>query len=87
MAHFVLTRTLGRGNNGQISLITKSILEILKPNFMCLLTNKRYITYQTEFSFGRQGHALGVEHWGTRGCRLKNVFYEIQQNVVCELLT
>ena len=54
---------------------------------MCLLTNERYITYQTEFSFGRQGHAPGVEHWGTRGWGVKKCFYEIQQDVVCELLT
>ena len=37
-----------------------------EPNFVCLLTNERYITYQTGFSCGRLGHALGwVGLWGT----------------------
>ena len=34
---------------------------------MWLLTNDRYITYQTGFSFGRLGHAPGVGllgYWG-----------------------
>ena len=28
-----------------------------KLNFVCLLTNERYKTYKTEFSFGSLGHA------------------------------
>ena len=92
VAHFVWTHPLGRGNKGQISMnfnsITKSVLKIFKPNFVCILTNEISITYQTGFSLHRLGHAPGEEHWGTRGCRLKIVFfYEIQPNVVCELLT
>ena len=35
--------------------ITKSISKIYKPNFVCLLTNERYKTYQTGFSFIRGG--------------------------------
>ena len=34
---------------------------------MCLLTNERYKTYQTGFSFGHLGHAPGVGLWGTVG--------------------
>ena len=34
---------------------------------MCLLTNKRYKSYQTGFSFGRLGHAPGVGLGGTVG--------------------
>ena len=35
---------------------------------MCLLTNERYKTYQTGFSFGRLGHApVGVGLRGTVG--------------------
>ena len=30
------------------------------PNFVCVLRNKRYNIYQTRFSFGRLGHALGM---------------------------
>ena len=53
----------GEGPNGQISLnfnITKSISNIFKPNFVCLLTNEIHKTYQTGFSFRRLGHAPGV---------------------------
>ena len=42
---------------------------------MCLLTSKRYKTYQTGFSFGRQGHAPGFDAWGYHaGVRVKFVF-------------
>ena len=34
---------------------------------MCLLTNERYKTYQTVFSFRRLGHAPGVGLGGTVG--------------------
>ena len=56
---------------------------------MCLLTNERYKTYQTGFSFGRLGHAPGVGLGGTvGGCGVKNYFFsEIQPDLVCELLT
>ena len=47
--------------------ITKSISKIFKPNFVCLLTNEIYKTYQTGFSFGRLGHAPGVGLGGTVG--------------------
>ena len=63
--------------------ITKSISKIFKPNFVCLLTNERYETYQMGFSFGRMGHAPGVRV----GLGSQNKISEIQPDFVCELLT
>ena len=37
-----------------------SISKIFIPNFVCALTNERYKTYQTAFSFCHIGHAPGV---------------------------
>ena len=56
---------------------------------MCLLTHERYKTYQTGFSFGRLGHdAPGVGLRGTiGGLGVKFFFFEIQPDLVCELLT
>ena len=56
---------------------------------MCLLTHERYKTYQTGFSFGRLGHAPGVGLRGTvGGVGASNFFFfEIQPDLVCELLT
>ena len=44
-----------------------SILNIYLPNFVCVLTNEGYKTYQTEFVFGLLGNAPGVGFWGTKG--------------------
>ena len=41
---------------------------------MILLTNERYITYQTGFSFGRLGHSRRGP-WGYRGGGGKNFFF------------
>ena len=41
-----------------------SISEILIQNFVCVLTNEKYKTYQMGFSFCHSSHALGV---GLRG--------------------
>ena len=67
----------GEAPKGQIllnifkfQLHLKSISKIFKPNFECLLTNERYKTYQTRFSFDRLSHAPGVglgDTWGTVG--------------------
>ena len=54
---------------------------------MCLLTNERYKTYQTGFSFGRLGHTHGVRHGGTVGVEWLKKQSEIQPDFVCELLT
>ena len=58
---------IGEGPKGQISLNLKHKVNYkdFKPNFVCLLTNERYKTYQTGFSFGRLGHAPRGE---TLGC-------------------
>ena len=57
----------GSGKKVKYHLISipKSISKIFKSNFVCLLTNERYITYQTGFLFHRLGHAPGVGLWGT----------------------
>ena len=54
---------LGRGQKVKYHLISiaKSISKIFIPNFVCVLTNERYKTYQTGFSFCPLGHAPGVE--------------------------
>ena len=56
---------------------------------MNLLSHERYKTYQTGFSFGRLGHAPGVGLRGTVGGLGVKIFFffEIQPNLVCELLT
>ena len=65
-------------------------------NFVCVLTNERYKTYQTGFSFCRLGNVLGV---GLGYLRVQNSIPsgglsvmpkgldQIQPNLVCELLT
>ena len=53
---------LGRGQKVKYHLIsiTKSISKFFIPNFVCVLTNERYKTYQTGFLSCRLGHAPGV---------------------------
>ena len=66
---------LGRGQKVKYHLIsiTKSISTIFIPNFVCVLTNERYKTYQTGFSFCPLGHAPGVGLGAPRGSK-KNFF-------------
>ena len=64
-AHFLGARPR-EGQKGQISLNFNYKVSF-KPNFVCLLTNERYKTYQTGFSFGHLGHAPGVGLGGTKG--------------------
>ena len=45
------------------------------------------ITYQTGFSFGRLGHAQGWDLGVPWGLGVKIGFYEIQPDLVRELLT
>ena len=56
--------------------ITKSISKIFLPNFVYVLTNERYKTYQTGFSFCPLGHAPGMGLWGAWGAQgvKKNFF-------------
>ena len=70
---------LGRGQKVKYHLIsiTKSISKIFVPNFVCVLTNDRYKTYQTFFLFCRLGHAAGVGLWGTGGAQgVKKIFFK-----------
>ena len=54
-----------------------SISTILIPNFVCVLTNERYKTYQTGFLFCRLGHAPGVGLWCTGGTQgVKQFFFK-----------
>ena len=67
---------LGRGQKVKYHLIsiTKSISKIFIPNFVCVLTNERYKTYQTGFSFCRLGHAPGVGLRGAGGAQGVKIF-------------
>ena len=70
---------LGRGQKVKYHLIsiTKSISKIFIPNFVCVLTNERYKTYQTRFSLCSLGHAPGVGLWGTGGAQVvKKVIFK-----------
>ena len=92
---------LGKGQEVKYHLIsiTKSISKIFIPNFVCVLTNERYKTYQTGFLFCCLGHALGVGLGVLRGqnqipsCCMSVMLSppkplnQIQPNLVCELLT
>ena len=62
---------LGRGQKVKYHLIsiTKSISKIFIPNFVCILTNERYKTIQTRFSFCPLGHAPGVRLGAPRGSK------------------
>ena len=64
---------LGRGQKVKYHLfsITKSISKIFIPNFVCVIINERYKTYQTGFLFCRLGHALGVGLGGYLGAKIK----------------
>ena len=46
-----------------------SISKIFIPNFVCVLTNERYKTYQMGFSFCPLGHAKAAGLWGTGGAQ------------------
>ena len=74
----------GTKRSNIIKFQLQSISKIFRPNFVCLLTNERYKTYQTGFSFDHLGHAPGVGLGGTGG----SIFFsKIQPDLVCELLT
>ena len=86
-SNFFWPRPLGRGQKVKYHLIsiTKSISKIFIPNFVCVLTNERYKTYQTGFSFCPLGHAPGVHDpgvglWGAggaQGVKHGHVVYQI----------
>ena len=73
---------LGEGLKGQISLNLnyKVNFKDFKPNFVYLLTNERYKTYQMGFSFCRLGHAQGWDlgvPWGAGGSKKNPKFNQI----------
>ena len=61
----------GEGSKGQILLNSnyKVNFKDFIPNFVCVLTNERYKTYQTGFSFCLLGHAPGVGLCGAGGAQ------------------
>ena len=75
---FFWPRALGRGQKVKYHLIsiTKSISKIFIPNFVCVLTNERYETYRTGFSFCPLDHAPGVGLWGTGAAKGVNFFFK-----------
>ena len=50
--------------------VTKSSSKIFIPNFVCVLTNERYKTYQTRFSLCSLGHAPGMGLRGAWGAQV-----------------
>ena len=62
---------LRRGQKVKYHLIstTKSISKIFLPNFVCILTNERYKTYQTGSLFCSLGHASGEGLWSPGGAQ------------------
>ena len=65
-------------SKGQISLNFDYHVnsKIFIPNFACtVLTNERYKTYQTRFSFCRLGHVPGVRLCGAVGAQGVKFFY------------
>ena len=91
-------RTCGRLGDQICPLSPPNPLDkfLLNNIFVCLLTYKRYNTYQTGFSFIRLGHAQVVGlggAWGLKSVCLSvkisppNPLDKIQPNLVCQLLT
>ena len=68
---------LGRGQKVKYHLIsiTKSFSKIFIPNFVRVLMNERYKTYQTEFLFCHLGHAPGVGFLGIGGAQGVKLFF------------
>ena len=78
---------LKRGQKVKYHLIsiTKSISKIFTSNFVCVLTNERYKTYQTGFSFCPLGHAPGMGLWGAGVPRGSNNFFFKHSHVVYQI--
>ena len=79
----------GAKRSNTIIFQLQSLFQRFLNQTLCLLTNERYKTYQTGFSFGRLGHSQGMGLGGTvGGWGAKMLFFpEIQPDLVCELLT
>ena len=60
----------GEGSKGQTSFnfnYKVNFKDFFIPNLVCVLTNKRYTTYQMGFLFCGLGHVPGVGLWGAGG--------------------
>ena len=77
----------GEGSKGQISFNFnyKVNFKIFIPNFVCVLTNERYKTYQTGFSFCPLGHAPKVGLWGAGGAQRVKIFFFKHDHVVYQI--
>ena len=62
----------GEGSKGQISFNFNYKINLMDfiPNFVCVLTNERYKTYQMGFSLCSLGHAPEVGLWGAGGAQV-----------------
>ena len=81
-------RPLRRGQKVKYHLIsiTKSIPKIFIPNFVCVLTNERYKTYQTGFLFCRLDHAPRVGLRGAGSAQgVKKIFFFKHGNVAHQI--
>ena len=67
----------GEGSKGQISFNFKYKVNFkdFVPKFVFILTNEKYKTYQTGFSFCCLGHAPGVGLWGAGGAEGVKTFF------------
>ena len=89
--HFLGPGPLGAWGEAERSNIIKSELQVnfkdFKPNFVHLLTNERYITYQAGFSFAPLDHARGGIWWYCGGLGVNFFLSKIQPDWMCELFT
>ena len=70
----------GEGSKGQILFNFNDKInfkDFFISNFVCVLTNERYKTYQTGFSFCLLGHAPGARLWGAVGAQGSNFFFKL----------
>ena len=76
---FFLPRLLGPWGGVKRSNMIKFQLQsqfqrFFIPNFVCVLTNERYKTYQTKFSLFCLGHAPGMGFWGAGDAQVVSFF-------------
>ena len=86
--YFLGPHPLGPWGGAKRSNIIKSELQsqfqrFLKPNFVYLLANEIYITYQTGFSFGRLGQAQGWDLGYRGGLGVKKFFFPKFNQILC----
>ena len=70
----------GEGSKGQISFnfnYKVNFEDFYTKRCVCVLTNERYKTYQTGFSFCCLGHSPGVGLWGAGGAQVvTKIFFQ-----------